>query len=1071
MKLTRIAVKHPITTIMVFLAVVLLGFVSLSRVGLELFPDITYPTAAVVVVHPGVGPYEIESAISKRVEEAVSSISGVERVASTSSEGVSMVVVNFSWGTNMDTIVSDIREKIDAIANDLPEGAYRPEIFRFNPEMLPSMVLNCTSSNPRVDMRKLIEDNIVPDLEKIEGVATAEIFGGKIAAVTCKLSLDDLIRSETSILQILHMFQGENINLPGGTLELPSEHIVLRTIGEFKSIADIGDMLVGYREQIPIYLGDVAEIALDYLPQEEIVRAQGQSGIQISIRKQPGFNTVKVNDRVKLTLKRLGEQYPSLKFTIQTDQSTSILNSIGGVADAGWQGGLLAILVLMFFLRNIRSTFIISLAIPLSVVATFSLMDMAGISMNMLSLMGITLGIGMFVDNSIVVLEASYRKKLTGLDSGQAAVEGAGEVGMAIIASTLTTIAVFFPLVFVEGLVGMIFKDLAFTISFALLISLASALTLIPVMFTKLLKGKKIPVLSRKKGANPQPEHNPHATGTAGGFSGSELSLADIQVHTGNKIIDRLGAGIQKALRRLDRSYEKVISWALDHSPVIILSALILLAVSFGFIVFLGMEFIPEVDEAKFVVGLETKLGTPYAKTEAKVIQAENIIKRLLGDDVDTMSSNIGRGAAEVGMAESGSHMANIKVTLTSKDRRAQSIWKIVGRLSKELRENILDALIKIDISGMASLASSATGQKDPIVIEITGANLQESYAFAKELAVLVENVSGTRDVQISHKTGKPELQFRIKRRAAAGLGITPKEIAVTVRTAYKGMEVSQYNDGTHDYDIVVILKDEDRNNIKRLTNLFLVNRSGTKILAETVADLHQDEGPLSIERIQRQRIIMVTAALTGERALSNVVADIKQRVTERLPIPADIHVDYTGSGKQMDEAFGSLGWVLLLAVLLVYMVMASQFESLLHPFIVMFAVPFAVIGLVAALLVTNTTFNLVAFIGGILLVGIVVNNGIVLIDYMNTLQKRGVPLRQAIIRGGKTRLKPILMTTFTTVIGLLPMALGFGAGSEIRAPMGRAVLGGLLSSGLITLILIPTVYWLVESKLKKKKI
>jgi len=1055
MNLPRIAVKHPITTIMVFLALVLLGFVSLARVGLELFPDITYPTTAVVVVYPGVGPYEIESGISKRVEEAVSSISGVERVASTSSEGVSMVVINFSWGTNMDTIVSDIREKIDAIENDLPEGAYRPEIFRFNPEMLPSMVLNCVSSNPHVDIRKLVEDNIVPDLEKIEGVATAEIFGGKIAAVTCKLSLDDLIRSEISILQILNMFQGENINLPGGTLELPSEHIVLRTIGEFDSIADIGDMLVGYREQIPIYLGDVAEIALDYLPQEEIVRAHGQSGIQISIRKQPGFNTVKVNDQVKHTLKRLGEQYTSLKFRIQSDQSTSILNSIGGVADAGWQGGILAILVLLIFLRNIRSTFIISLAIPLSVVATFLLMDMAGISMNMLSLMGITLGIGMFVDNSIVVLESSYRKKLTGLDSKQAAVEGAGEVGMAIIASTLTTIAVFFPLVFVEGLVGMIFKDLAFTISFALLISLASALTLIPVMFTKLLKGKKIPTLALKKD-----EHTAQDQ--------SELSLADIQVATGNKIIDGLGARIQKGLRWLDRSYEKVISWALDHSLIIIVTALLLLILSIGLVVFLGMEFIPEVDEAKFVVELETKIGTPYAKTTAKVIQAENIIKQLAGDDVDTMSSNIGRGAAEAGMAESGSHLGNIKVALTPKDRRAQSIWKIVSRLSKELRENILDTRIKIDISGMASLASSATGQKDPIVIEITGGKLDESFAFAKELAALAEGVSGTRDVQVSYKTGKPELQFRVKRRAAASLGITPKEIAVTVRTVYKGTEVSRYNDGTHDYDIVVILKDEDRNNLKRVTNLFLVNRTGTKILVETVADLQQDEGPLSIERIRRQRIIMVTAALTGERALSNVLADIKQEVARKLTIPAEINLDYTGSGKQMSEAFGSLGWVLLLAMLLVYMVMASQFESLLHPFIVMFAVPFAIIGLVAALLVTNTTFNLIAFIGGILLVGIVVNNAIVLIDYMNTLQKRGVPLRQAIVQGGKTRLKPILMTTFTTVIGLLPMALGLGAGSEIRAPMGRAVLGGLLSSALVTLILIPVIYWLVESKLKK---
>lgn len=1053
MKITETAVRHRITTTMVFLGLFVLGIISLSRLGLELFPDVTMPTVAVIAVYPGVGPYEVESGVTEHLEEAVASINGVEQVSSSASEGVTMVTVNFQWGTDMDTIVPEVREKLNEIEDDLPDGAERPMIFKYNPAILPTLQLNVFSNVEGIDVRRLVLDLIVPELEKIRGVATADVFGGEQRAVLCRLDLAAINKLSIPVTQILRAFQGENVNLPGGSIALEDRYMVLRTIGEFASLRDIEHVLVGYTDRVPVYLRDVAEVSLDALPQEEFVRAGGATGVLLSIRKQPGYNTVEINREVLARIDELEQSLPpSIRIQVQSDQSVSVVQSIGGVASAAWQGGLLAIVVLLLFLRNIRSTLIISVVIPVSVIATFSLMDFGGLTINITSLLGITLGVGMFVDNSIVVLESTYRKQLAGRDATAAAVEGTDEVGRAILASTFTTVAVFLPMVFVEGLAGLLFRDLAYTISYALGVSLFVALTIIPMLCARFLD---VDVGSARV--------------HAGVTNHDELSLADVEVHTGNPAIDRASGAIQRALHWMDNRYERVIQWALENTVFVVGSAVALLALSVGSILLLGMEFLPETDEARFGISMETMVGVPYEYTQRKVLLAESILQEVAGEDLVTFASSIGRGGDMGGVADTGSNLAMLNVSLVEKGQRDRSIWEVISILNRRMNSEILDTKFQFQVQGMASLATTATGETSPIVVELSGNDLDAMYDYAQTIAGLAETVPGLRDVSISHKTGKPELQLRIMRRRAVSLGLSPLEIAATIRTAYRGSEVSRYTEG-EDYDVYVMLQEEDRNDLDRLRNLFFVNQAGTKIPLENVVQIEERTGPLSISRQNRTRVMKVTAALTGERALSDAVGDLQSLIAREAPTPLSMDMEFTGTSEEMMTSFTSLAYALALAAALVYMVMASQFESLLHPLIVMFSVPFAAIGLVGALLATGTTFNLVAFVGAILLVGIVVNNAIVLVDYMNTLRRRGVGLREAIIHGGKTRLKPILMTSLTTILGLLPMALGLGTGSELRAPMGRAVVGGLTTSTLITLILIPTLYWMVESKLEARR-
>ncbi|MCX7029070.1 MAG: efflux RND transporter permease subunit [Spirochaetes bacterium] len=1058
MKISERAVRHPVTTILLFVTLAALGFLSSRRVGLEQFPDIGFPTAAIFTIYPGVGPFEVESGVTRPIEEAVSTLNGIEKVSSTSSDGLSLVIVNFNWGTDMTGMVADIREKISSIEADLPEGAERAAIYKFNPQVLPVLTLTFSSSDPGIDVRRLVEKQVLPAIERQEGVASASVYGGRRAAVTVRLDLDRLSANGVPVLQVVQAFSADNVSLPGGSVSLGDREVVLRTIGEFQSLDDIRTMVVGANGTSVVRLRDVAEVALDALPQEEFVRAgtaaaESADAVLVDVQKMQGRNTVKVIDAVKRAVKDLQAGLPpSLDVEVRTDQSVSIRESISSLTDAAWQGGLLAVLVLLFFLRNLRSVAIVAVSIPVSVIATFLLMDLAGIDLNIMSLAGLTLGVGMFVDNSIVVLEVVFRKQLAGMTPGEAAIAGTGEVTTAVVASTLTNVVVFLPLVFVTGLANIIMRDLAYTLSFSMMMSLLMALALVPVLcarYLRLPRGATIlpPVLHGEK-------------------VDLEISLADVQLHTGNRIVDAAAGWVQRVIRWLDESYERVLAWALRRSGWVLGGAAVLLAASLASIVLLGMEFLPETDEGRFAISIETRAESSYARTAGKVQEVERIVRDELGADLASLSSVVGRsGGTRLG--STGSHVAEVSVVLTAKDRRRRDIWTATSVLARRIASEVRDVKAGISIEGIASLVNLVSGDTNPVVVEIEGADLSRSLALAGSVAGVIRATAGSRDVDVSYRTGKSELQLRVKHEEAAGLGISPLAVAATVRAAYKGVEVSRYRQGDDTWDVHVRVRDEDRGSLTRVNGLFLVNPAGARVPLENLVEFQQDSGPVSVQRSNKVRLVKVTAALTGERPLDRVVADVRRGIDALGPVPSGLKVAVTGTRSQMADTFRQLALALLLGAGLVYVVMAAQFESLLHPFIVMFSIPFAVIGLVAALFITNTPFSMVAFIGAILLVGYVVNNAILLIDYFNVLRKSGLPLDKAITIGGRTRLKPILMSTVTTILGLLPMALGIGTGSELRAPMARAVFGGLASSTLITLVLIPVIYRLVESRRK----
>lgn len=1044
MSLTRRAVNHPVTTFMVFSALTLLGIISLTRIGQELFPEISLPTAAIVTSNPGVGPYDMEREVTEPIEDAIAGLSGVESISSESLESVSQVIVGFAEGTDMSDAVPDIRERLNEIADRLPEDAERPGIFEFNASQLPSLRLNVFTETEGIEIRQLVEDVMVPEIERIPGVGQARVFGGREAAVMTEIDIDALSRLDIPMAQVLQAFEGQNISLPAGSLRLDNENLVLRTVGEFEEVADIEEILLGVRGGVPVFLGDVAEISLDYRVQDEFVRTGENSGVFLFIQKQSGYNTVDVNEAVLAEIEALRPQLPpSMNIRIQSNQAESVRDSIGGVATAAWQGGILAMVVLLAFLRNFRSTFIVSTVIPVAIIATFSLIDFAGMTLNMTSLMGITLAVGMFVDNAIVVLESIYRKQLGGLDPKEAAIQGADEVGLAITASTLTTMAVFVPMLFVDGMAGILFRDLSLTITFSLFISLASARTLIPVLTSRFLRVDSAIV------------------DTSHLSSHHELSLADVTVQSRNRFVSRVAGVIQRGLRALDDGYERVVSWALSHAWQVIAGAVVLLGISLASILLLGMEFLPEADEGLFTVEFETRVEAGYGETAEKASRIEGIVREVAGDEITAIASEVGDG---------GSQFGRIYVTLTDVRERDISIWEVVNEVNRRIQRSVTDVEYDIGIQGMSSLASGAGGASYPVVIELTGQNLDLLAGYADELVDVVSTVPGTRNVSSSFNRGKPELQFRIDRDQAAALGLSSMEIASTIRTAYAGTTVSRYSRADKSYDVVVILEPEDRSTLAGARDLFFVNRGGTRIPLENVVSLEEDTGPVRISRQNRTRMVRVLAGLTGDRALSNVMDDVRSAVADGAPVPGGIDLAYSGSTSEMEDSFESMLFALLLAVALVYMVMASQFESLLNPLIVMFSVPFAVIGLVGALLVTNTTFNILAFVGAILLAGIVVNNAIVLIDYIGQLRERGLSLKDSIVTGGITRLKPILMTSLTTILGLLPMATGIGVGSEIQAPLGRAVVGGLATSTLITLVLVPTIYWLVEGARERRR-
>lgn len=1017
MKISRMAIQRPVTTTMFFLIVVLFGIVSFIRLPIDLMPDITYPSITVSTDYPHVGPEEIEQLITRPIEEAVSAIQGVEKITSSSTEGNSNVRVAFTWGSDLDDAANDIRSRVDRVRERLPDDAETPVIFKFDLSSFSILYLGVTGRLDPVEMFDLVEHQIKYRLERVPGVASLNVRGGLEREIHVNLDRRKLTALGLSLETILNALRSENLNLPAGKIDDGDLEILVRTKGEFSSLDEIGNTIVTIREGIPILLKDLGTLDDSHEEITYISRMQGIPVLRLYVYKQSGKNTVQVVEGLLQEIDKINQDFPQIHIFVTRDTSEYIKQSISNVRNAAIYGGILAAFILFFFLRNIRSTMIVSVAIPISIIATFALMYFFNYTLNLMTFGGLALGVGMLVDNAIVVLENIYRQLEHGKRGKEAAFQGTDEVSTAIVASTLTTVVVFLPVLFVRGMSGITFQQLAAVIVFALFCSLFVALTLIPVMASRFLTGRNSPSAEQKTVAR----------------SGKIFTL-------------------------IEREYSILLRVALRHRILIILLALVALGGSIWLTGWVGVEFMPKADEGEVRVDGEMAVGTRIEVVDATFQEIESIVREAV-PEARVIYSRVGSS----GFRSSGGHTGEVSVTLVSKSERERSSEEITRAL-RPLLAHIPGTIIRVREGQGLFVFRLISGGDESAEVQVRGYDLKIAKDLAQRVKAEMEQVEGITDVRISRQEGQPEEIVRIDRAKASTLGLSVTEIAHAIETSLSGTTATMYREMGNEYRILVRLKESDRIALSDVLDMTVTSKTGHTVVLKNVVSLERHEGPVQIEREDQQRIITVSGNLSG-RDLGSVMRDIIARVGQ-IPKPESFEIVPSGEFEEQEKAFRELLFGFCLAIVLVYMVMASQFESLRDPFIVMFSIPLATIGVVLTLVLTDTTFNVQSFIGCIMLAGVVVNNAIILVDYTNLLRRRdGMELRAAIEEGARRRLRPILMTTSTTVVGLLPLALGLGEGGEVQAPMARVVIGGLISSSLITLVIIPILYSLFERK------
>ena len=1017
MGLPNLATSRPITFLMLFIAILGVGVVSLTSISIDLYPDIDFPTVTIVTTYEGVSPEDIETLITKPIEEAVASVEDVDEVSSASREGMSMVTVKFKWGKDMDIASLDVREAVDFVEPFLPEDSEEPFIFKFSTSAMPIVFLGLGGDYSLSEIKKISEDQVEPRLERIQGVAAVYTQGGREREIHVYADDEKLKAYGLDLEQLVHALRMENVRVPGGRIEQGRSDFLIRTSGEFENVREIADVVVSRTQGSPVYLKDVAMVEDAFADRAEELRLGGRPGVMVMVQKQSTANTVEVAERVNEALPEI-EKALDVKFVTFMDSAKYIERSIGNLSTVALQGAALAVIVLLLFLRNIPSTLIIATAIPVSVIATFIVMRFFGVTLNMISMGGLALGIGMLVDSSIVVLENIFRQRERGLTRKEAAVYGAGEVGNAITASVLTTVAVFLPVVFVPGIAGILFRDMALTVVFALLCSLFVALSLIPLLASRLLSVK------RKKG----PERR--TTGKLGG------------------------------------AYESVLRWSLRHRKTTLAIAAVIFVLSISLVRYVGVEFIPASEPGEFQLTVEMPVGTRLDVTEKAAIEAESIVQREV-PEIQSMFARIGQGTGFGAIfGGAGSHMGRLwfqVVPLNERDRSDEEI-----RLA--LRQPLMQVPgAKVYFSADAFSEMMFGGAR--LAVEIYGEDLRVARDLAVAISDTMEAIYGATDVRISRQEGKPESRIVIDEDKAARYGLSISSIANSVQTAVMGAVAGQYREGGKEYTIRVRLPEEERKSLEDVMEVLIPTPMGGPVPLSAVAAMEVTGGPVEIERKGQQRLISVTGNLTGERDLGSVVTELRDKLAT-IAVPPDFVAEIAGEAQEVSESFRWLGLALLGAIFLVYMVMASQFESLRHPFIIMFSLPLSFIGVSWMLFLTGTTLSINSLIGVIVLAGIVVNNAIILVDYTNLLRERGMELEEAVVTAARTRRRPILMTAFTTMLAMTPMALGLGEGSELNSPMARSVIGGLATSTFLTLVIIPVVYMSFErfsERFKKK--
>ena len=1111
--LVEFATRRRVTIAMMTLTLVLFGLIALGSLKVNLLPDLSYPTLTVRTDYTGAAPSEIETLISQPAEEALGVVKGLRKLKSISRTGQSDVVLEFAWGTDMDQASLDVRDKMEAL--QFPLEAKPPVLLRFNPSTQPIMRLALSPKSAGsgaeeirqlMELRRFADDDLKRKLEPVDGVAAVKVGGGLEDEIQVDIDQRKLAQFGLSLDSVVQRLQQENVNVSGGRLEEGSQRYLVRTVNQFATVDEIRNMLLTTRAAssssnsatdqamrlaaasgdarvmaalsqqgsgggataggMALRLKDVADVRQGYKEREAIIRLNGREAVELAIYKEGDANTVSTADALEAKLKAIREQLPKdIELTTIEDQSVFIRNAIHDVKMDAVIGGLLSILIIFLFLRDGWSTFVISLSLPVSIIATFFFMGQLGLSLNVMSLGGLALATGLVVDDSIVVLESIAKARERGLGILDAAIQGTREVSMAVVASTLTTIAVFLPLVFVQGIAGQLFRDQALTVAIAIAVSLVVAMTLIPMLSA--LKGRPplgFPEEAPRGRWEPAKGWQKPAAYTGRGigamFRYAFFSIAWLVVRVWRGIAAIVGPVMRKAsdlamapYARAERSYLRVLPAALSRPAPVLLVAGVAFALTLAAIPLLGTDLIPQLAQDRFEMTAKLPPGTPLAQTDALVRDVQG--KHAKDAGVRVLYGVSGTGTRlDASPTESGENIGKLTVVMDGNDAEAG--------LTEALRETMKASPgAQVDFSRPELFSLSP-----PLEIEVEGQDLEAIRAAGSKLAAMLRANPHYADVKSSVEQGFPEIQIRFDQDRAAALGLTTRQIADAVVNKVRGSVATRYSFRDRKIDVLVRAQESDRASLEDIRRLIVNPGRGTPVELASVAEVVATSGPSEIHRADQRRVAIVSANLR-DIDLGTAIREVESMVAD-APLGTDIDMRIGGQGQELGESIRSLLFAFALAIFLVYLVMASQFESLLHPFVILFTIPLALVGAIAALLLTRSPVSVVVFIGLILLVGLVTKNAIILIDKVNQLREAGVAKREALVEGARSRLRPIIMTTLCTLFGFLPLAIAplFGSpGAEVRSPMAITVIGGLLVSTLLTLLVIPVVYDLLDRR------
>ena len=1030
MKLTQVSIQRPAFITMVFTALAVLGIFSYSQMGVDLLPKMDWPMVSVVTVYPGAGPKEIETTVSKPIEEALASLNGLKHIRSFSNEGVCVVLAEFSFTTDVETATNEVQRKIDGVRADLPKEIYTPTVSKSDINDFP--IVRIALSSEVLDARELYQladETIAERLEQLPGVSSVEIVGGQEREIRIEVDNDRLRAYNLSITHVSQALQRENLDFPTGKINSPTSQYIVRVAGKFTKPEAMNDIVLMANGDNKVYLRDVAQVLDTYNEDVTYTRLNGKAAVGLLLQRQSGANSVQVADLARAELTKIEqEQKGQIHFEIAQDITRFTLHSVDEVKRDLGIAVLMVALVLFVFLHSFRNSFIVLLSIPTSLITTFIMMQAFGFTINLVSLMALALVIGILVDDSIVVLENIHRHLERGEEQKSAALKGRSEIGFAAIAITLVDVVVFLPIALIGGIVGKIFKEFGLTIVVSTLLSLFVSFTLTPMLASKWSRA-------------------------------GSTTLSWGWLHF---LIEKFEAFQEN----LNARYHTLLGWSLNHRKSILLASFVLLIASLALVPMglIGTEFMTETDRGEFAVNLEMPIGTALDITDGAARRVENIIAGL--PEVDRYLATVGKSESEWSRAKRP-NVGQISITLVDKRSRKRSTAEIMNVIAEQT------ALIPGLKVRMSPISMFGAAQESPLQIEVRGPDLDTLAPIADKVSIITADVAGTRDVKSSWEEGQPEIKVAVDRDRAAQLGLSLGEIGVALRTALEGDIATKFKDGNTEFDTRVVLAKANRSQPDAVEKITLVNYRGERVFLGQVADVHYGKGPTTISRKDRERLITVSSNLDGTVALGQINAEIEKRIAE-LELPAGITITSGGDVQNMQDMFRDMTIAITFAAIFVYMIMVALFESYVHPFTIMFSIPVALVGGLGALALTGQTLNMFSMIGILLAMGLVTKNAILLVDRTNEQRAKGFSVREALLEAGPTRLRPILMTTLTMVLGMMPLALALGAGAEMRQSMAIIVIGALISSTLLTLVLVPVVYTYMEGlrlRLSRKKV